>query len=114
MVYYGTDIVEYIVFHAAGDSDDRHFVTMTKHADMPVFTVGYCCNPEWRYGFWMNNSSDYERVKFNIMEAIFECEDTDALLVVLNEIFEDGFGDILIKEDECNCDGNCENCNCKD
>ena len=114
MVYYGIDTTEYIVFHAAGASDDKHFIAMTKHADMPIFTVNCCCNPEWHYNFWMDNNSDYDRVKFNIMETIFECEDMDALLVVLSEIFEDGFSDILVEEDECDCDGNCENCNCKD
>ena len=114
MVYYGTDTTEYIMFHAAGESDNKHFIAMTKRADMPVLTVSYCCNSEWRYDFWMENNSDYERIKFNIMETIFECEDMDALLVVLNEIFEDGFADILVKEDKCDCDGNCENCNCKD
>jgi hypothetical protein len=109
MVYYGTDISEHIVFHAAGASDDKHFIVMTKHSDVPAFTIGCCCDHEWRYDFWMNNNSDYERVKFNIMETIFECEDMDALLVVLSEIFEDGFSDILIKDNECDCD-----CNCKD
>lgn len=114
MVYYGTDAVEYIVFHAAGESNDKHYIEMTKHADMPVFTVSYCCDPEWSYDFLMNGNSDYERVKYNIMTAIFNCEDVDALFVVLNEVFKDGFSDILIKADKCNCDGSCENCTCKD
>ena len=112
MVYCGTNMIESIVFHTAGDSDNQHCITMTKHADRPVFTVRCCCDLEWHYDFWMENNSDYERVKFNIMEAIFECEDIEALLVVLSEIFEDGFADILIEKDKC--DGNCENCSCKD
>jgi hypothetical protein len=112
MVYYGTETTEYIVIHEAGEHDKKHYIGMTKHADMSMFTVRCDCS-DWRYDFMMENNSDYDRIKFNIMEAIFECEDVDALLVVLSEVFEDGFGDILIEENECNCDGSCENCNCK-
>lgn len=114
MVYYGTDMVECIAVHEAGDSENKHMIGMTKHADMPVFTVDCCCDSEWRYDFVMNCSSDYERVKYNIMNAIFDCEDMNALLVALSKIFEDGFKDILIKEDKCKCNGHCENCTCKD
>lgn len=113
MVYYGTDIVEYIVFNTAGDPENKHLIGMTKHSDAPVFTVDCCCDSEWRYDFWMENNSDYERVKFNIMDAIFECEDVDSLMRVLSEVFEDGFSDILVK-DECDCDGSCEVCKCKE
>lgn len=115
MVYYGTDIVEYIVFHPEGNYEDKHLIGMTKHSDAPIFTVDCCCDSEWHYDFWMENNSDYERVKLCIMEAVFECEDMDALMVVLSEIFEDGFEDILIKDkDKCDCDGSCEVCKCKE
>lgn len=113
MVYYGTHNVECIEFHTAGNYKDRHFIMMSKQPDASIFTVECCCDSEWHYDFWMENNSDYERVKFNIMQSIFECEDMDALMVVLTEIFEDGFADILVKN-ECNCGGNCENCTCKD
>ena len=114
MVYYGTDIVESIVFHAAGDSENKHFIMMTKHANVPVFTVECCCNSEWCYHFRMNHNSDYERVKFNIMKTIFECEDVSELFAALSNMFEDGFEEILMKENKCNCDGDCERCNCEE
>lgn len=113
MVYYGTNMVECIEFHTAGDPNDGHFIMMTKRSDAPIFTVECCCDSEWRYDFWMKNNSDYERVKFNVMEAIFECEDMNALMRYLGEIFEDGFEDILVEE-ECHCDGDCEHCNCEE
>lgn len=114
MVYYGTDIIEYIVIHPAGESDEKHLIGLNKHANAPIFTVTCCCDSSWSYDFYMENNSDYERVKFNIMEAVFECEDMDSLKRVLSEVFEDGFADILIKEEhECDCDGSCENCKCK-
>ena len=116
MVYCGTDIIESIVVHPAGNSEDKHVIGLVKHADDPVFSVECCCNSEWRYEFYMNGNADYERVKFNIMESIFECENMDELLAELSEVFEDGLADILIRnEDEhkCNCDGSCEDCHCK-
>jgi hypothetical protein len=112
MVYYGTENTELIVFHGAGDPNDTHFIGMIKHADSRSFSVRSCCDSDWCYEFHMNNNSDYERVKFNIMETAFDCEDMDELLDALSEIFEDGFANILISND-CDCDGNCgDECQC--
>ena len=113
MVYNGTYTSEAIVFHAAGCSEEKHFIELVKHIDEPVFRVSCCCDPDWNYEFYMGNPSDYERVKFNIMEQIFEAESIEELLVVLAEMFEDGFADILI-DDGCDCNGSCENCTCRD
>lgn len=110
MVFYGTNNIECINFHVAGDSKTHHFIMMTKLSDAPIFTVECSWDSEWCYDFWMENNSDYERVKYNIMETIGECEDVDVLQTVLEKIFEDGFEEILV---ECDCDGNCENCDCK-
>ena len=107
MMYRGSSFVELIAFCPNGEPENTHFIEMHKGDGM--FWVTYCCDADWCYEFYMYNQSDYERVKFNIMEAIFECEDTDELLNTLSEIFQDGFADILI-EDEC--DGDCENCEC--
>ena len=105
MMYRGSSFVEMIAFCPAGEPQNTHYIEMRKGDGM--FTVSYCCDPDWCYGFYMDNQSDYERVKFNIMDAIFECEDTEELLDNLNEVFQDGFADILI-DDEYNND--CENC----
>ena len=119
MVYYGTENTELLVFHSAGNPDDMHFIGMIKHADDMAFSVRSCCNSDWYYEFGMENSADYERVKFNIMEAIFGCDDVEELLDTLSEIFEDGFSDILIKDGcscggNCDCDGNCgDECKCR-
>ena len=110
MVYYGTDVVEYIVFHTAGNSEDKHLIGMAKSADSQTFTVDCCCDSEWRYSFRMENNSDYERIKFNIMQTVFECETMEELLSKLSELFKDGFEELLIKDE---CDGNCDCYDCK-
>lgn len=107
MVYYGTNISEKIMIHPAGEQDNIHFIKMTKYADAPMFSVTYCCDEAWNYTFWMENNSDYERVKMVIMDCIFECEDMDALIRILGEALEDGFEDILVTNE---CNGDCEHC----
>lgn len=108
MVCYGVSATERLIA-CYDDGTEMHFIEMTKQADMPIFSVSCCCDEDWYYEFYMENNTDYERVKFNILSAIFECEDMDSLMRVLSETFEDGFADILIK-DECNC----EVCKCKE
>ena len=105
MMYRGSSFVERIAFCPDGDPKSTHFIEMCKGDGM--FMVDFCCDPDWGYAFYMDSQSDYERVKFNIMESIFECESIEELLNTLSDIFEDGFADILIEEE---CDGDCENC----
>ena len=60
--------------------------------------------------------SDYERVKYLIMDAIGECSTMEELMDVLTENFE-AYHMVLANdedeyeyEDDCECDGCCENC----
>jgi hypothetical protein len=115
MVYHGTSTSETILFHPIGRPRQFYFLELTKAAAKPTFFVTSCCGNEWYYEFYMENNSDYERVKLAIMDAIFECEDMEELLDHLSEIFEDGFDDILVEDDneyDCECDFNCDNCEC--
>ena len=103
MVCYGVSITEKLIA-CYDDGMEIHFIEMTKEADMPIFSVSCCCDDDWYYEFYMENNTDYERVKFNILSAIFECEDMDELLTCLSEVFEDGFANILIEHcDDCEC-----------
>ena len=108
MVYYGTLVSEKILFHYAGDFEDMHYIEMGKSIDEPVFYVSCCCDPHWFYEFKMESNSDYERVKYCIMETIFECDEMDELLDVLGDRLNDGFYCLL---NEHECDGCCEHCN---
>ena len=113
MVYHGTSMSESILFHPIGNHNQVHFVEITKAATKPTFFVTCCCDEEWFYEFYMDNNSDYERVKMAIMEAIVDCDSVYDLMDELSEIFEDGFTDILVEDDcddDCGCDGDCENC----
>lgn len=111
MVYYGTNNSELIIFHEPGDSGNKHFIELNKPIDGPTFSVRCCCDHDWHYEFYLRSNSDYERVKFNIMESVFECETIKDLLDDLSEIFKNGFDDILIEEDDdWECDGNCDCC----
>ena len=106
MVYHGSDLVEIIQVHPMDDLKATHYINLVKSADTPTFYVTCCCDDEWGYEFYLENNADYERVKFNIMEAIFECEDVVELLDELRDMFEDNFADILIGDV---CDDDCEN-----
>lgn len=106
MVYHGTVASEKIAFHPDGEPSKLHYIELTKSPHEPMFWVSCCCDENWFYSFYMEGNSDYERVKFNIMETIFECEDMADLIETLSDIFEDGFSDILIYDN----DQDCENC----
>lgn len=107
MVYDGTNNSELIVFHTVEDSDYQHFIGLYKDMNSQVLSVGCCCDRDWGYKFFMTSNSDYERIKFNIMEAVFECENVDELLNTLDEIFCDGFSDIMLENE---CGGHCDCC----
>ena len=97
MMYRGSSFVEMIAFCPAGEIENTQFIEMRKMDG--VFTVGYSCDPDWEYAFYMNDISNYERVRFNIMEQIFKNESIDELLDNLSYVFEEGFADILIEDD---------------
>ena len=99
MTYCGTSVTETIMIHENGDPTACHYIEMSKSAVRPTFFVSCCCYDDWGYEFSMKNPSDYDRVKFNIMQSICESKDMDELLEMLSEIFEDGFSDILIQEE---------------
>ena len=107
MVYYGTETTERILLHSDCNTEDVHYISMTKLADVPTFVVNCCCDYEWEYEFYMDNNSDYERVKMMIMDVASEVDDIAELMDVLGGVFEDGFEDILVKHE---CNGDCEHC----
>ena len=111
MVYYGTDTVERIAFHPICEPECMNVIELAKLADTPMFVVTCDYDPNWRHEFYLDNNSDYERVKMNIMDVLFDAGSTDEALEKLTEIFEDGFTGILADNDhECKC----EHCTCLD
>lgn len=112
MVYHGTDLVEVINVHPIDELSETHCISLVKSADNAKFYVNCCCDEDWVYEFYMLNNSDYERIKFSIMEAIFECDTMDELMERLSDIFEDGFEDIMVNEEHC-CGECCGECECE-
>lgn len=107
MVYHGTDNVEIIRVNPMDNLKETHYISLTKSADSPTFYVTCCCDKEWGYEFYLENNADYERVKYNIMETMFECVTMEELMDTLSEVFEDGFRDIMVEDI---CDYDCESC----
>ena len=109
MIYYKTVETERIAVCPQNDLTNMQFVELTKYGDEPVFSVWVDDGKEeWCWEFDMTYPSDYERVKLSIYDAIFVCDTMLELAEVLDKVFNDGFGSILINdEDEC---AKCECC----
>lgn len=112
MIYCQTINVERIAVHPMDDMKSTQYVELTKCGDVPMFSVWmYDGEAEWLWEFEMYTPSDYERVKMNTFDAIFECDTMSELAEALDAVYRDGFEDILIV-DECEeCDGCCGGCN---
>ena len=125
MIYRQTINVERIVLSPLDDTKSRRFVELVKFGDIATFGVLLDDGENERFWeFEMLEPSDYERVKMNVFDAIFECDTMNELREALDAIFEDGFEDILIKdgeedddyeyeyddEDDEECDGDCCRC----
>lgn len=111
MIYCQTFNKEVIAVHPMDDVNNTQFVELVKYGDETVFSVWvYDGTEEWMWEFDMSNPSNYERVKLNIFDAIFGCDTMEELVKELDGIFHEGFEDILIEEDECNCCENCDGC----
>ena len=111
MIYEGTYEAERLVFTEVG-GEVEHWIALAKAKDEPKFCVTCCCSDEWIWEFWYNKS-DYERIKFTVMEAIFGCETVEELMEDLDGVFEEGFEDIVAyDDDEFECDGCCDECEC--
>lgn len=114
MIYCQTINVERIAVHPLDDMDNTQYIELMKYGNAPLFAVWVNDGEDdWFWEFEMFTPSDYERVKMNTFDAIFECDTMLELAEALDAIYKDSFEDILIV-DECDeCDG-CEGCNkCK-
>jgi hypothetical protein len=112
MIYRGTYKSERITFGSEDEICSNYAVELCKGMERNDFCVivetdAYDCIWE----FETDDASDYERVKFNIMEVMFEVETLDEFIDVLDDIFTDGFADILV-DDEGDCDECCGCCEC--
>ena len=101
MVYCQTINVERIAVHPMDNLNNTQFIELTKAGDMPIFFVYMLDDKdEYVWEFNMSCPSDYERVKLNIFDAIFECDTMTELAHTLDDIFNDGFETILVTDED--------------
>ena len=97
MIYRQTINVERIALSPLDNVDSIQFVDLVKFGDVPTFAVSIANKEnDWYWEFDMAEPSDYERVKMNLYDAIFECDTVEELGEALDAIFEDGFDEILL------------------
>lgn len=108
MIYNGTGVAEFINVNDRG----KHYnIEMAKMPNKSTFVICSDYDDDWGYEFYMENNSDYEKIKFHVMKYVVECNAMYEVLTNLSKLLEDGFADIIVEEEfECEC--NCENCNC--
>lgn len=97
MIYRQTINIERIALSPLNDTNSTNCVELVKFGDTATFGV---FADEYFWEFDMSEPSDYERVKMNIYDAIFECDTMKELCEALNAIFEDGFSEILLYDDD--------------
>lgn len=111
MIYCQTISKECIAVHPMDNMKNTQYVEFTKYGDVPMFSVWmYDGEDEWIWDFELFTPSDYERVKMNTFDAIFECDTMLELAEALDAIFRDGFSNILVTDECSDCD-NCGGCN---
>lgn len=102
MIYCKTINKEVIAVHPMNDMKNTQFIELIKDGENTVFYVWMDDGKdEWFWEFDMSCPSDYERVKLNIFDTIFECDTMIELALTLDEVFRDGFMRVLIEENEC-------------
>lgn len=97
MRYCGTTAIEIIEMNPMDDLETVHWVALEKAFDDNTFKVYTCCDDDWCYTFMPEDNADYDRIKYNIMNMMFEHETMDELLDALSDLFEGGFGNMLVK-----------------
>ena len=117
MIYRGTNFTERIQISPMDRMNTTQWIEMRKFATSHKFEVFLCDDYGdhkyvWSWWFNLDKPMTYEQIKFNITENMFECDTIAELAEVLDEVFTDGFADVLISEDEeeCDCECQCRNC----
>lgn len=116
MVYCSTGSLERLFFHPNNNLEERHWVDLEMSNCGATFSVTMCCDDEWIWEFYYDKTH-YDLVKHVIMDCIFESESMEELIASMDETFEKFFYEIVVdeaelQEDEFECDGDCDNCEC--
>lgn len=92
MIYHGTTRTETILVHPYDDETDIQFIDMITDAESSIVYVNV---DDYSWEFETRSLSDYEHIKFIIMEVARTVNDMNELVSELNEMFLEEFEEIL-------------------
>ena len=95
MIYHGTTKTETILVHPYDDETNIQFIDMITDAEASILYVNI---DEYNWEFVLRSFSDYEKIKFIIMEVAQTVNDMEELVAELNETFIEEFEDILVED----------------
>ena len=106
MICHGITKTESILVHPYDDETNIQFIDIITDAETSIVYVNV---DEYSWEFVMRSLSDYEHIKFIIMEVVRTVNDMGELVSELNETFIEEFEDILVEysdddEDESGLD----------
>ena len=101
MIYNGTYKQETLIVNPNNDEKKIQFIDLVVDANEQILSVRLDADTkDYWWDFHLDNPSDYERIKFNVMESMWDTEDMEELAETLDHIFNDGFADILVRDEE--------------
>ena len=107
MVFCGIIATEQIDLHPEENLNKTFSIGLTMDKHEPKFYVWCDYDRDWFWEFWYLSRTGYEKVKQCILDVSYECEDIDETLEILSEVFFEGFGEMLVDDDEeeiCQCE----------
>ena len=114
MIFCGNISSEMIVVHPNNAPHSSHYIEITTSKNEPTFYVNCCCDDEWEWKFWYDKTN-YEVVKYLIMDCIIACDTMEELIDALDATFEEECTEMVcyeaeLQDGEWECDGDCDNC----
>ena len=94
MIYHGITKTESILVHPYDDETNIQFIDMIADAETSILYVNVA---DYGWEFVTRSLSDYEHIKFIIMEVARTVNDMSELVSELNETFIEEFEDILVE-----------------
>lgn len=103
MVYHGTCKTETIIMYPHSDETDVQFVDIITDANISSVYVHI---NDYSWEFDIDTLTDYERIKFAVMEVVHCAENVEDFIAELNDVLIDNFEDILVEysdddDDDC-------------
>ena len=107
MIFCGITKAEQIYLQADDDLDKIYVIELLRDGYEPKFTAWSDYDKDWTWDFWYTSETDYERVKWAILDMIDEYNSIPAVLIALNDAFLEYFVDMLVdNKKECECYSN--------